>query len=104
MIDINISIDIKDSDIVLNNTIKVYQCTMKSGNFIYFPPGWTHQVTTTAKSIGLNGYIRLDSDLQYIDKIEEWYKINNNYLDCGLLHRPLKENEINLHRKINNIK
>lgn len=47
--------------------------------------------------------MRLDSDLQYVGKIEDWYKINNNYPDCGLLHRPLKENEIALHRKINNI-
>ena len=82
---------------------KVYQCNMRGGDFIYFPPGWAHQVTTPEKSIGLNGYLLLDSDLQYIDKIEEWYIENGNYSDCGLLNRPLNDNEINLHRKINNI-
>ena len=97
MIDINIHNILLQEDI----SYKVYQGTMNSGDFIYFPPGWAHQITTTDKSIGLNGYMRLDSDLQYIEKIEDWYKINNNYADCGLLHRPLKENEIDLYRKIN---
>ena len=99
MIDINIHNILLQEDI----SYKVYQGTINSGDFIYFPPGWAHQITTTEKSIGLNGYMRLDSDLQYVEKIEDWYKINNNYPDCGLLHRPLKENEIDLHRKINNI-
>jgi len=91
-------IDINIHNILLQDiSYKVYQGTINSGDFIYFPPGWAHQITTTEKSIGLNGYMRLDSDLQYIEKIEDWYKINNNYSDYGLLHRPLKENEIDLH-------
>ena len=90
-----------DSKIPVYSLYEVYECKMTNGDFIYFPPGWAHQVTTTHKSIGLNGYMLLPSDHNYIKKINNWYNITSNHSDCGLLHRPLKIEEVNLHKKIN---
>jgi hypothetical protein len=85
------------------NNCSIYQCEISEGDFIYFPPGWAHQVITSEKSIGLNGYMLLESDYNYIENINKWYNETSNYSDCGLLHRPLSQHEINTYKKLNNV-
>jgi hypothetical protein len=92
--DVNVNIFVK-------NNIPIYQCNMYSGDFIYFPPGWAHQVITSHKSIGLNGYMMLPSDQDYIERINQWYFENDNNPEFGILHRKLCKDDIDLHKKIN---
>jgi len=103
LVDINqdINQDIHQ-DINQDKKYKIYHGEIKSGDFIYFPPGWAHQVTTLEKSIGLNGYLLLEEDMTNIELINKWYEITSNNYTCGLLHRTLTDKDI--HKMTNIIK
>lgn len=44
---------------------------MQPGSFLLMPPGWLHAVVTREASLGVAGYLRLDSDEQAIEAVPE---------------------------------
>jgi hypothetical protein len=53
---------------------QVRQAWIEGGDFLYFPPGWSHRVHTYRRCIGLGGYAVLPTDDARREKIVPWYR------------------------------